>query len=131
MFLSFADAIPVVIVSNKSLVLNVCYEFIPDFIEIGVDILNPVQVSARGMGDTAKLKKEFGKNIVFWGGGINSQQTLTFGSPRQVKEEVKRRINDLAPGGGFIFNSGHNIQNFVPPKNIVTMYETLKEHWFY
>jgi len=108
-----------------------CYEFIPDFIEIGMDIINPIQVSARGMEDTARLKRDFGKDIVFWGGGINSQQILTFGSPRQIREEVKRRIDDLAPGGGFIFNSGHNIQNFVPPENIVTMYETLRKNWAY
>lgn len=108
-----------------------CYEFIGDFIEIGVDILNPVQVSAVGMDDTGKLKKEFGKDIVFWGGGINSQHTLPFGTPEQVREEVKRRIEDLAPGGGFIFNTSHNIQNFVPARNIAAMYEAVKEYGRY
>ncbi|MHC4575574.1 MAG: uroporphyrinogen decarboxylase family protein, partial [Planctomycetota bacterium] len=75
------------------------YEFIPDLIEIGVDILNPVQVSAKGM-ETRKLKKEFGKDVVFWGGGCDTQRVLPFGTVQQVKEEVKRRIDDLAPGGG-------------------------------
>jgi uroporphyrinogen decarboxylase len=103
-----------------------CYEFIGDFIEAGFDILNPVQVNAKGMGDTAKLKREFGKDIVFWG-GIDTQRILPFGTPRDVKEEVKRRINDLTPGGGFVFNTSHNIQNFVPPENIVAMYETARE----
>lgn len=108
-----------------------CKEFIKDFIEIGVDILNPVQVSASGMDDTATLKKEFGKDIVFWGGGVDSQFILPFGTPEQVKEEVKRRINDLAPGGGFVFCTSHNIQNFVPPRNIIAMYETAKEYGKY
>jgi len=108
-----------------------CYEFIGDFIEIGVDILNPVQVSAVGMDDTRKLKKEFGKDMVFWGGGIDSQGILPFGTPEQVREEVKRRVDDLAPGGGFIFNTSHNIQNFVPPQNLVAMYETVKKYGKY
>ncbi|MDI3548807.1 MAG: uroporphyrinogen decarboxylase [Halanaerobiales bacterium] len=108
-----------------------CYEFIPDYIEIGVDILNPVQISADGMGDTAKLKREFGNDIVFWGGGIHSQRVLPFGTPEEIREDVKRRIDDLAPGGGFIFNAVHNMQNFIPPDNIVEMYKTLKENWEY
>lgn len=101
-------------------------EFIPDFIEIGVDILNPVQVSAVGM-DTARLKKEFGNDISFWGGGCDSQHVLPFGTPDEVREEVKRRINDLAEGGGFIFNAIHNIQDEVPPENIMAMFETFEE----
>ncbi len=108
-----------------------CRDYIGDFIEIGIDILNPVQVSADGMDDTKMLKREFGKDMVFWGGGINSQHTLPLGTPGQVREEVKRRIDDLAPGGGFIFNTSHNIQNFVPPQNIVAMYETVKEYGKY
>lgn len=95
--------------SNAYLFLHTCgsvYKFIPDFIEIGVDILNPVQVSAKDM-DSAKLKKEFGKDLVFWGGGCDTQKVLPFGSPEQVKEEVKKRIDDFAPGGGFVFNQVH------------------------
>lgn len=102
------------------------YEFIPDFIEIGVDILNPVQLSARGM-DTKKLKREFGKDITFWGGGCDTQHILPFGTPQQVKDEVKKRIEDLAPNGGFVFTPVHNIQADVPPENIMAMYKTVKE----
>ena len=101
-------------------------EFIPDFIDIGVDILNPVQVSASGM-DTAKLKKEFGNDISFWGGGCDSQHILPYGTPDEVREEVKRRINDLAEDGGFIFSAVHNIQDEVPPENIMAMFEAFGE----
>ena len=97
------------------------YQLIPDLIEIGVDILNPVQVSAANM-DTKKLKKEFGKDIVFWG-GVDTQHVLPHGNPETVREEVKRIIDDLAPGGGFVFSTVHNIQNDVPPENLWTMYE--------
>jgi uroporphyrinogen decarboxylase len=101
-------------------------ELIPDLIEIGVDILNPVQVSSPGM-DTKELKKEFGRDIVFWGGGCDTQNILPFGSPEDVREEVKRRISNLAPGGGFVFNAVHNIQADVPPENVASMYETALE----
>jgi uroporphyrinogen decarboxylase len=106
------------------------YDLIPDLIELGFDILNPVQVSARGM-DTKRLKEEYGKDIVFWGGGVDTQRVLPFGKPEQVAEEVKRRIDDLAPGGGFVFAAVHNIQAFVPPENIVTMFETALEYGKY
>jgi len=106
------------------------YEFIPDFIEIGVDIINPVQVSAKNM-DTKRLKKEFGKEIVFWGGGCDTQKVLPFGTVRQVKDEVKKRIDDLAPGGGFVFCPVHNIQAGIHPENIMTMYETVLEYGKY
>ena len=102
---------------------------IPDLIEIGFDILNPVQVSAKGM-NTAELKAEFGKDITFWG-GIDTQQVLPFGKPQDVVDEVKRRIDDLAPGGGFVFAAVHNIQAFVPPENIVTMFDTALEYGKY
>jgi uroporphyrinogen decarboxylase len=106
------------------------YDLIPDLIDLGFDILNPVQVSARGM-DTKKLKQEFGRDIVFWGGGVDTQRVLPFGTPRQVAEEVKRRIDDLAPGGGFVFAAVHNIQAFVPPENIVTAFDTALEYGKY
>jgi uroporphyrinogen decarboxylase len=96
-------------------------EFIPDFIDIGVDILNPIQVSAQGM-DTGKLKRMFGKDLVFWGGGCDTQRVLPFGSPEDVREEVKRRLDDLAPGGGFVFCQVHNIQANIQPQNIMAMY---------
>ncbi len=102
-------------------------EILPDLIEIGVDILNPVQVSAKGMGDTAFLKREFGDDLVFWG-GIDTQSILSFGTPQQVKDEVKRRIEDLAPGGGYILASVHNIQAGVPPANILAMLDAWKEY---
>jgi uroporphyrinogen decarboxylase len=102
-------------------------ELIPDLIEIGFDILNPVQVSARGM-DTRQLKRDFGQEIAFWGGGVDTQQVLPFGSPQEVSDEVKRRIDDLAPGGGFVFAAVHNIQAQVPPQNIVAAFDTALEY---
>lgn len=102
-------------------------ELIPDLIESGIDILNPVQVSAQGM-DTKELKRLFGKDITFWGGGVDTQDILPHGTPQQVREEVKRRIDDLAPGGGFVFATVHNIQPDVPPENIMAMWETLWEY---
>ncbi len=100
--------------------------FLPDLIEIGVEIINPVQVSAAGM-DTAGLKKKYGQNLSFWGGGCDTQRVLSLGSPEQVREEVRRRIADLAPGGGFVFNPVHNIQPLVPVENVVAMFEAAKE----
>ena len=102
---------------------------IPDLIDLGFDILNPVQVSAKGM-DTKELKAEFGKDITFWG-GIDTQRVLPFGKPQEVAGEVKRRIDDLAPGGGFVFAAVHNIQALVPPENIVTMFDTALEYGRY
>ena len=98
-------------------------ELIPDFIECGVDILNPVQVAAANM-DTKELKREFGRDISFWGGGIDTQHVLPHGSAQEVGDEVRRRIDDLAPGGGFVFATVHNIQGDVPPENILTMWKT-------
>jgi len=105
-------------------------ELIPDFIEIGVSALNPVQISAAGM-NTRELKKEFGDEITFWGGGVDTQRILPRGTPEEVKEEVKRRIDDLAPGEGFIFATVHNIQADVPPENIMAMWEALQEYGKY
>ncbi len=105
-------------------------DLIPDLIEEGVDILNPVQVSAAGM-DTRELKRRFGKDVTFYGGGVDTQRVLPFGTPQEVRDEVKRRIDDLAPGGGFIFNTVHNIQADVPPENIMAMWETLQEYGKY
>lgn len=103
---------------------------IPDLVEAGVDILNPVQVAASGM-DTKVLKKEFGDSLTFWGGAVDTQYILPFGTPDQVKDEVKRRIDDLAPGGGFVFNTIHNIQADVPPQNLEAMFDTLYKYWKY
>jgi uroporphyrinogen decarboxylase len=98
-----------------------------DLIEIGVDILNPVQVSATGMGDTAFLKREFGQDLVFWG-AIDTQHVLPFGPPAEVESEVRRRIDDLAPGGGYVMASVHNIQADVPAENIVAMWEAWRRY---
>ena len=103
------------------------YGVIPDFIEAGFDILNPVQISAKDM-DPLKLKKSYGKHITFWGGGVNTQKTLPFGTPKQVKEEVKKLIDIFSPGGGFVFNSIHNIQANIPIENIIALIEALEEY---
>jgi len=103
---------------------------IPDFIEMGVDILNPVHVSAQGM-DPFMLKKDFGDDITFWGGGVETQNILPNGTPEQVTDDVKRNIEALAPGGGFVFNTVHNIQSEVPPENVMAMWNTLSEYGVY
>jgi uroporphyrinogen decarboxylase len=103
---------------------------IPDLIEVGVDILNPIQVTATGM-DTKELKKEFGSELCFWGGGVDTQHILPRGTVQEVKDEVKRRIDDLAPGGGFVFTPVHNIQADVPAENLQAMWETLMEYGKY
>jgi uroporphyrinogen decarboxylase len=103
---------------------------IPDLIEIGVDILNPVQVSARGM-ESDGLKRDFGRDLVFWGGGVDSQLVLGSGTPDEVRADVRRRIADLKPGGGFVFAAVHDIQPNVPSENILAMWETLEEHGRY
>jgi uroporphyrinogen decarboxylase len=103
---------------------------IPDLIEIGVDILNPVQVSASGM-DSAELKREFGSALTFWGGGVDTQRVLGEGTPEQVRLDTRRRIADLAPGGGFIFAAVHNIQGNVPAENILAMWDTLQKYGLY
>ncbi|MGC8874543.1 MAG: uroporphyrinogen decarboxylase family protein [Chloroflexia bacterium] len=105
-------------------------ELIPDLIDLGFDILNPVQVSARGM-DTRRLKQEYGADIVFWGGGVDTQRVLPFGTPQQVRDEVRQRIEDLATGGGFVFAAVHNIQAGVPPENIVAAFEAALEYGKY
>jgi uroporphyrinogen decarboxylase len=101
------------------------YRLIPDLIEIGVDILNPVQVNAAEM-DSARLKQEFGKDLTFWGGGCDPV-VMGMGTVQQVRDDVKRRIHDLAPGGGLVFGSVHNIQANVPPENIVAMFDAALE----
>lgn len=101
------------------------YQFIPDLIEIGVDILNPIQYTASQM-NAHVLKKEFGNDLVFWGGGIDTQKILPFGTKQEIVDEVKRNIEYLAPGGGFVFAAVHDIQDDVPPQNIITMVEALE-----
>lgn len=105
-------------------------ELIPDLIEAGVDILNPLQYNAENM-DLKELKNEFGSDLVFWGGGIDTQNILPYGTPAEVKEETKRNIHVLAPGGGFIFTTVHNIQADVPSENIIAMWEALQKYGKY
>lgn len=100
--------------------------FIPKFIEAGFDILNPVQISAAGM-DPALLKEKYGKEVVFWGGGVDTQKTLPYGSPSEVREEVLSLCEIFFKDGGFVFNTVHNIQANVPFENIVAMIDAVKE----
>lgn len=99
------------------------YDFIPILIEMGVDILNPVQTTAKGM-DPVKLKAEFGDRLTFWGAACDCQKTLPFGTPEDVAREVEENIGILAPGGGYVFASVHNIQANCPPENIIAMFDT-------
>jgi len=103
------------------------FALIPDFIEAGFDILNPVQCSAAEMAPQ-RLKKQFGDRIVFWGGAIDTQKTLPFGTPEDVKKEVIERIKFFGPGGGFIFNAIHNIQAKTPVENLVALFETFNKY---
>ena len=103
--------------------------FLDDFVEVGVDILNPVQTSAKDM-DPKMLKKKYGDKLVFWGGGIDTQRTLPFGTPEEVRKEVNERCQIFGKGGGFVFNTIHNIQSKVPIENLMTMFQTVKEFKF-
>jgi uroporphyrinogen decarboxylase len=105
-------------------------ELIPDLIEAGMDILNPVQFTAAGMG-LEGLKRDFGDALTFWGGGVDTQSTLSHGTPRQVADEVRRIIDIMAPGAGFVFAPVHNVQDDVPPENFWAMWDTLQEHGEY
>ena len=99
------------------------FDFLPTLIEMGVDILNPVQTTAKGM-DPVELKRQFGDQIVFWGGSCDCQNTLPFGTPQQVAREVEESIRILSPNGGFVLASVHNIQAEVPPANVAALFET-------
>ena len=102
------------------------YDIIPDFIEIGLDVLNPVQLTAKGM-NAERLKSRYGKDLAFWGGAVDTQNILPRANPDEVKQNVKERIRYLAPGGGFVFATVHNIQDDVPAENILAMLEIFKE----
>jgi len=102
-------------------------KIIPDFIEIGVDILNPIQPGLPGM-DAKSLKEKFENKLAFWGGGVDTQSTLSFGTPEDVKNEVKKYLNIFKPGGGYVFSQVHNIQPEVPIENIIAMYDTFFEY---
>ncbi len=118
--------------SNCKVLFHSCgsvYEFIPDFIDMGIDILNPVQTNAANM-DPKRLKLEFGRYLTFWGGGCETK-ILTLGTPKEVKEDVKMRIDAFSKDGGFVFNQIHNILADVPPENIIAMFEAAYEYGFY
>lgn len=99
---------------------------LPDLIEAGYDVINPVQTTCVGM-EAEGLKRDFGKDICFWGGGCDTKSVLPTGTPAQVKDHVKRRLEILAPGGGYVFNTVHNILPDVPPQNIAAMFEAIEE----
>lgn len=106
-----------------------CVEpLIEDFIEAGFDILNPVQISASKLMDPKHLKEKYGERIVFWGGGINTQKTLPFGTPEEIDREVKQLMSIFSEGGGFIFAAVHNIQASIPVENIVALFEAVKKY---
>jgi len=98
---------------------------LPDLIDAGLDVINPVQISCGGMG-AAGLKRDFGRDLAFWGGGCDTQHILHFGTPAEVREHVRSQVRIMAPGGGFIFQQVHNILGDVPPANIMAMYEAAR-----
>jgi len=104
-------------------------KMLPDLMDAGVEILNPVQVSAKGM-DTAILKRDFGSKLTFWG-AVDTQWALPHGSREDVKAEVRRRIQDLGPGGGYVVAPVHNVQSDVPAENVITMYQAALEYGRY
>jgi uroporphyrinogen decarboxylase len=115
--------------SSAHTMLHSCggiYELIPHLIEAGFEILNPVQINAINMNPT-DLKREFGKDLTFWGGGVNTQSILNRATPQQVKDHVKRNLEIFGKDGGYVFNTIHNIMPDVPAENLVAMIETLHE----
>jgi len=113
--------------ANVKVMLHCCggvRELIPDLIEAGLDTMNPVQTSCRGM-DARELKAEFGKDLAFWGGGCDTQTVLPQGTPEEIRRHVKQQVEILSPGGGFIFQQVHNILANVPPENVVVMLDAV------
>ena len=102
------------------------FELVAEFIEAGFDILNPVQCLAACMEPT-ELKKKYGDNIVFWGGGVDTQKTIAFGKPDEVYREVRERIQIFNQDGGLVFNSIHNIQGNTPTDNILSMFDAIRD----
>jgi uroporphyrinogen decarboxylase len=106
------------------------YKLLPDLIEAGVNIINPVHIRAKDM-EPARLKREFGRDLVFWGGGCDTQRVLPQGNPEDIEAHVKENIEIFAPGGGFVFTPVHNIQPDVPPENIVALYHAARKYGTY
>ena len=114
--------------SRMKTFLHTCgsiYRLLPDLVEAGYDVINPVQTACRDM-EPERLKREFGGQVTFWGGGCDTRKVLNRGTPAEVRDHVRRRIDILAPGGGFVFNTVHNILPEVPPENIVAMFEAVR-----
>ena len=107
-----------------------CFEYIPELIDNGIDILNPVQIGLVNM-EPQKLKDMFGSRITLWGGGIDAQHVLAFAKPDQIREHVRKNLEIFKPGGGYVFNNVHNIQFGVPPENIVALFDSAYEFGFY
>ncbi len=107
-----------------------CQCYIPDLLDNGIDILNPIQISAANM-DPADLKSRYGKRLVFWGGGIDAQHVLPRADPETVRQHMHRNVTAFKPGGGYVFNNVHNIQAGVPAENVVAMYDAAYEAGFY
>jgi uroporphyrinogen decarboxylase len=105
-------------------------QFIPDLLDNGIDILNPVQISAENM-DPRQLKDEFGRRLCFWGGAIDTQHVLPTATPKEIKKHVRRNIEIFKPGGGYVFNNVHNIQVGVPPENVAALFDAAYEYGFY
>jgi len=103
------------------------YDIIPDLIEIGADILNPVQITADGM-DPVRLKREFGKRIAFWGGGVDTQRTLSSGSVSEVRKMAEEMLDIFSPGGGYVFSQVHNIEADVPAENVLAAFITARNY---
>ena len=107
-----------------------CVQFIPDLLDNGIDVLNPVQISAAGM-DPAELKARFGDRLSFWGGALDTQHVLPTATPEVVRQHVRRNVEIFKPGGGYVFNNVHNLQAGIPPENIVAMFDAAYEFGFY
>ena len=115
--------------ANVKVMLHCCggvRELLSDLIDAGLDTINPVQITARGM-EAGQLKKDFGREIVFWGGGCDTQQVLPNGSPQEVYDHVTTQLEILSPGGGFVFQQVHNILPEVPIENILAMFSSIKD----
>jgi uroporphyrinogen decarboxylase len=106
------------------------YALLPDIIDAGIDIINPVQISAKDM-EPIKLKRDFGDELTFWGGGVDTQRILGFGSPQEVSKNVRMNIEAFAPGGGFVFATVHNIMSNVTPQNVIAAFDTVRKYGKY
>jgi uroporphyrinogen-III decarboxylase len=102
-------------------------QLIPDFIQAGFDILNPLQTSAADM-HPQTLKDRFGEQLVFWGGGVDTQKTLPFGTPDEIRAQVRERMRIFGKGGGFVFNTIHNVQARIPVENLLALYQAVADY---